>query len=56
MSNIYTLVGHNTVLRHSDSNNYIVMGDSMLFVLFWKHPVQGVSKKGKKIKLKKLIF
>ena len=35
MSNIYTPVGLNGVLRHSNSNNEIVIGDFNAFRFFW---------------------
>ena len=35
MSIIYALVGTNRVLRHSNSNNEIVIGDFNSFRFFW---------------------
>jgi hypothetical protein len=35
MSIIYALVGTNRVLRHSNSNNKIVIGDFNSFRFFW---------------------
>jgi hypothetical protein len=35
MSIIYALVGTNRVLRHSNSNNQIVIGDFNSFRFFW---------------------
>jgi hypothetical protein len=40
MSIIYALVGTNRVLRHSNSNNYIVIGDFNSFRGFLGHPAQ----------------
>ena len=45
MSIIYALVGTNRVLRHSNSNNQIVIGDFNSFSFFLGHPVQCVPKK-----------
>ena len=40
MSIIYALVGTNRVLRHTNSNNYIVIGDFNSFRGFLGHPAQ----------------